>query len=71
MRFHVKCKLSTHHHHTCLEDSSMKPAIIFPQYALAVWTLCTPLVVGVIEWFISRHQRSELTNPAGRPGYAD
>jgi hypothetical protein len=49
----------------------MKPAIVFPQYALAVWTLCTPLVVGVIEWFISRHQRSELTHPAGRPGYAD
>jgi hypothetical protein len=49
----------------------MKPAIVFPQYALAVWTLCTPLVVGIVEWFFSRHQRSELTRPAGRPGYAD
>ena len=49
----------------------MKPAIDFPQYALAVWTLCAPLLVGVVEWFISRHQRSELTQPEGRPGYAD
>jgi len=49
----------------------MKPAIVFPQYALAVWTLCTPLIVGVVEWFISRRQRSELTRPTGRPGYAD
>jgi hypothetical protein len=49
----------------------MKPAIVFPQYALAVWTLCAPLLVGVVEWFYSRNQRSELTQPAGRPGYAD
>jgi hypothetical protein len=49
----------------------MKPAIVFPQYALAVWTLCAPLLVGVIEWFVSRPQRSELTQPAGRPGFAD
>jgi hypothetical protein len=49
----------------------MKPAIVFPQYALAVWTLCAPLLVAVVEWFISRHQRSELTQPADRPQYAD
>jgi hypothetical protein len=49
----------------------MKPVIVFPQYALAVWTLCAPLVVGIGEWFFSRHQRSELTQPAGRPGFAD
>jgi hypothetical protein len=49
----------------------MKPAIVFPQYALAVWTLLTPLVVGIFEWFYSRSQRSELTHPAGRPGFAD
>jgi hypothetical protein len=52
-------------------EPRMKPAIAFPQYALAVWTLLAPLAVGLIEWFISRHQRSELTRPAGRPGYAD
>jgi len=49
----------------------MKPAIVFPQYALAVWTLCAPLLVAVVESLISRHQRSELTQPAGRPGFAD
>jgi len=27
--------------------------------------------VGIVEWFFSRHQRSELTRPAGRPGFAD
>jgi hypothetical protein len=47
----------------------MKPALVFPQYSLAVWTLCAPLVVGVVEWFITRRQRSELTRPAGRSGY--
>jgi len=49
----------------------MKPAIVFPQYALVVWTLCAPLLVAIVEWFISRGQRSELTRPAGRPGYRD
>ena len=49
----------------------MKPAIVFPQYALVVWTLAAPLIVGIVEWFISRRQRSEHTRPAGRPGYAD
>jgi hypothetical protein len=44
----------------------MKPAIAFPQYALAVWTLGAPLVVGVIEWFISRRQPSGLRYPVGR-----
>jgi hypothetical protein len=47
----------------------MKPALAFPQYSLAVWTLCAPLVVAVVEWFITRRQRSELTQPTGRPGY--
>jgi len=42
---------------------------MFPQYALAVWTLVAPLVVGVVEWFITRHERSELTRPQGSPGY--
>jgi len=48
----------------------MKPAIVFPQYALAVWTLCAPLIIGLTEWFITRRQRSELTRPKGRSGYA-
>jgi hypothetical protein len=47
------------------------PAITFPLYSLVVWTLCAPLVVGIVEWFVSRRQRSELTRPMGRPGYAD
>jgi len=47
----------------------MKPALVFTQYSLAVWTLCAPLVVGVVEWFITRRQRSELTRTAGRSGY--
>jgi hypothetical protein len=38
--------------------------------ALAVWTLVAPLAVAVVEWFVSRHQRSELTTPKGAPGYA-
>jgi hypothetical protein len=49
----------------------MKPAIVFPQYALVVWTLGAPLFIAIFEWFLSRGQRSELTRPAGRPGYAD
>jgi hypothetical protein len=49
----------------------MKPALEFPQYSLAVWTLCAPLLVGVIEWFITRRQRSELTRPEGRSGYTE
>jgi hypothetical protein len=49
----------------------MTPAIAFPQYSLVVWTLCAPLIVGIVEWFISRRQRSELTRPAGQPGFAD
>jgi len=47
----------------------MQHSILFPQYALAVWTLCTPLIVGVVEWFITRREHSELTRPQGRPGY--
>ena len=43
---------------------------MFPQYALAVWTLGAPLIVGVVEWVISRRQRSEVTTPKGRPGFA-
>ena len=49
----------------------MQPALVFPQDALAVWTLCAPLVVAVAEWFITRRQRSELTRPEGRSGYAE
>jgi len=49
----------------------MKPAIVFPQYALVVWTLGAPLLIAIVEWFISRGQRSELTKPARRPRYAD
>jgi hypothetical protein len=49
----------------------MHPALAFPQYSLAVWTLCAPLVVGVVEWFITRRQRSELTSPAGRSRYSE
>jgi hypothetical protein len=48
---------------------SMPHSILFPQYALAVWTLVAPLVVGLAEWFITRRERSELTRPRGRPGY--
>ena len=47
----------------------MHPALLFPQYALAVWTLVAPLVVGVVEFAITRRERSELTRPKGRPGY--
>lgn len=43
---------------------------MFPQYALAVWTLAAPLCVAMAEWFITRRDRSELTRPKGRPGYA-
>jgi hypothetical protein len=49
----------------------MHPALAFPQYSLAVWTLCAPLIVGVVEWFITRRQRSELTRPAGQSGYTN
>lgn len=49
----------------------MKPAFVFPPYALVVWTLGAPLFVAIFEWVISRRQRSELTRPAGRPGYAE
>jgi len=43
---------------------------LFPVYSLAIWTLAAPLIVGIVEWFATRRQRSELTNPRGRPGYA-
>jgi hypothetical protein len=49
----------------------MTPALAFPQYSLVVWTLGAPLIIGVVDWFISRRQRSELTRPVGRPGFAD
>lgn len=46
----------------------MKPAIVFPQYALVVWTLCAPLVAGVIEWFVSRRDNGQVvTRPTVRP----
>lgn len=47
----------------------MHHSTLFPQYGLAVWTLCAPLVVALVEWFITRHERSELTRPRGTPGY--
>jgi hypothetical protein len=50
----------------------MQHSLLFPQYALAVWTLCAPLIVGLAEWFITRRERSErseLTRPQGTPGY--
>jgi hypothetical protein len=28
-------------------------------------------VVSVVEWFITRRERSELTRPVGRSGYAE
>jgi hypothetical protein len=43
---------------------------LFPVYSLAVWTLVAPLVVGIVEWTLTRRQRSELTTPRGKPGYA-
>ena len=49
----------------------MKPALAFPQYSLAVWTLCAPLLVAIVEWFITRRERSELTQPEGRSGYGE
>jgi hypothetical protein len=47
----------------------MQHSLLFPQYALAVWTLCAPLIVGLAELFITRRERSELTRPRGSPGY--
>jgi hypothetical protein len=44
---------------------------MFPQYALAIWTLCAPLAVALFEWKLTRRDRSELTRPRGRPGYAE
>lgn len=49
----------------------MPSILIFPQYALVVWTLGAPLIVSVVEWFLTRRQRSELTRPKGRSGYAE
>ena len=43
---------------------------LFPVYSLAVWTLSAPLLVAIFEWNMTRRQRSELTTPKGRPGYA-
>jgi len=43
---------------------------LFPVYSLAVWTLAAPLLVAVVEWALTRRQRSELTNPRGKSGYA-
>jgi hypothetical protein len=43
---------------------------LFPVYSLAVWTLAAPLLVAIVEWNISRRQRSELTSPQGKPGFA-
>ena len=34
---------------------------LFPVYSLAVWTLCAPLVVAIVDWNMTRRQRSELT----------
>jgi hypothetical protein len=43
---------------------------LFPVYSLAVWTLGAPLLVAIIDWNMTRRQRSELTTPRGQPGYA-
>ena len=42
---------------------------LLPVYSLAVWTLAAPLLVAIVEWVITRRQRSELTTPRGTPGY--
>jgi len=44
---------------------------LLPVYSLAVWTLAAPLLVAIVEWVITRRQRSELTTPRGTPGYAN
>ena len=43
---------------------------LFPVYSLAIWTLVAPLGVAIVDWFSTRRQRSELTTPVGKPGYA-
>lgn len=43
---------------------------LFPVYSLAIWTLVAPLLVAIFDWFKTRNQRSELTTPRGKPGYA-
>ena len=44
---------------------------LFPVYSLAVWTLVAPLLVAIVDWTMTRRQRSELTTPRGNPGYAN
>jgi hypothetical protein len=46
----------------------MKPASVFPQYSLAVWPLCAPLVVGVVDWFFSRRMQTEDAVHDAAPG---
>lgn len=41
-----------------------------PIYSLAVWTLLAPLLVAIVDLAMTRGQRSEMTTPKGRPGYA-
>jgi hypothetical protein len=41
----------------------------FPQYALVYWTLGAPLILSIVEWFLTRRQRSAVTMSKRDPSY--